>query len=176
VPFNGVDEVAWIKDFKPVTEYSYGRPLIVFRQLEEKAVYTKDKPDSLALARKLTKLGKVVFLPRYVRRDAKGLIVPKDFVDSASLVAKADLFVGVGGTITREAALQGTPAIVITLFEQQYVNDLLIEKGFPIYKTSLQNVFRTAEEHIGKRKDVSHMVADLENPVDTIIKIVDEIH
>jgi len=175
VPFNGVDEVAWIKNFKPTTEYSFGRPLIVFRQLEEKAAYAKDKPDSLALAKKLTKIGEVVFLSRYERKDIKGVIVPKSFVDSASLVAKADLFVGVGGTITREAALQGTPAIIINLFQQQYVNDLLIEQGFPIYKTDLQDVLKIAEKHIGKRKDVSRMLANLENPVDTIVDIVDEV-
>jgi predicted glycosyltransferase len=175
ISFNGVDEVAWIKDFKPTTKYEYGKPLIVFRQLEEHAIYTKNRYDSLVLAKKLTELGNVVFLSRYTRKNVKGLIVPNNFVDSASLVAQADLFVGVGGTITREAALQGTPAIIINLFQQQYVNDFLIEKGFPIYRTDVKDLFKVATECIGKRKNVSHLLDSLENPVDTIASVVDKI-
>lgn len=109
------DEVAWIKGFKPLVKYDFRKPLIVVREVEERAVYVKRKFSSVDLAKKLTRLGSVVFLPRYCRRTIKGLIIPKKFVDSASLVAQADLFVGAGGTITREAALQGTPAIVILL-------------------------------------------------------------
>lgn len=108
IQFNGVDEAAWTKGFEPRTKYHFGKPLIVVRQLEEKAVYSDGKVDMLAIAKKLTKLGNVVFLSRYHRKAVNGLIVPK-FVDSTSLVAQADLFIGVGGTIAREAALQGTP-------------------------------------------------------------------
>ncbi len=175
IGFDGVDEVAWIKNFKPRTKYDFGKPLIVVRQLEEKAVYTKDKWDSFALARRLARLGKVVFLSRYARKGAKGLIVPKGFVDSVSLVAQADLFVGVGGTITREAALQGTPAIVVKMFEDQYVNDLLIKKGFPIFKTNLSDTVKLAKKLLGKKHDVKHLLAELENPVETITNIVGRI-
>ncbi|MEM2567403.1 MAG: DUF354 domain-containing protein, partial [Candidatus Bathyarchaeia archaeon] len=131
--FDGVDEVAWIKGFKPLVKYDFEKPLIVVREVEERAVYVEGKFSFVNLAKKLTRLGNVVFLPRYRRRAIKGLIVPKGFVDSASLVAQADLFVGAGGTITREAALQGTPAIVVDMFQEQYVNDYLAEKGFPIF-------------------------------------------
>ncbi|MEM3641072.1 MAG: DUF354 domain-containing protein, partial [Candidatus Bathyarchaeia archaeon] len=117
ISFDGVDEVAWIKNFKPKIQYDFGKPLIVVRQLEEKAAYIKEKQDMILLARKLMKLGNVIFLSRYHRKKIRGLIVPKEFIDSASLVAQADLFVGVGGTITREAALQGTPAIIVNVFQ-----------------------------------------------------------
>ncbi|NIQ05965.1 MAG: hypothetical protein GWO20_09650, partial [Candidatus Korarchaeota archaeon] len=43
--FDGVDEVAWIKDFEPELEAEYGRPLIVVRQMETEATYTKGKVD-----------------------------------------------------------------------------------------------------------------------------------
>jgi predicted glycosyltransferase len=150
IGFDGVDEVAWIKNFKPKTKYEYGRPLIVVRQIEERAAYTKHRIDSLALAKQLTRLGNVVFLSRYDRKTAEGLIIPRGFIDSASLVAQADLFVGVGGTITREAALQGTPAIIIKLFKDQFVNDLLIKKGFPIFKTDISNAISLAKKLLGK--------------------------
>ncbi|MBX5328102.1 MAG: DUF354 domain-containing protein [Candidatus Bathyarchaeota archaeon] len=172
VSFNGVDEVAWIKNCKPKVWYDFGEPLIVVRQLEEKAVYTKKAVDMISLAKKLTKLGKVVFLSRYHRKTVNDLIVPNEFVDSASLVAQADLFVGVGGTITREAALQGTPAIIVNTFQQQYVNDFLMEKGFPIVKVNPSEVVKTAKELLGKKRDTRQLVDKLENPVDIIGKIV----
>ena len=173
VQFDGVDEVAWIRGFKPLVQYDFGRPLIVVRELEERAVYAKKRFSSIALAKKLTSLGKVVFLSRYRHRPIKGLIVPEGFVDSASLVAQADLFVGAGGTITREAALQGTPAIVVNVFQGQYVNDYLAEKGFAIFKVKISSVVEVARKLLGERKDVSDLVAKLENPVDVILEILE---
>jgi len=175
VSFNGVDEIAWIKNSKPKVRYDFGKPLIVVRQIEEKAVYTQKAVDMISLAKKLTKLGKVVFLSRYHRKTVKGLIIPKGFVDSASLVAQADLFVGAGGTITREAALQGTPAIVVNAFQQQYVNDFLMERGFPIAKVDPSEVAKTAEELLSKKHDVRQLLDKLENPVDIIANIVEKL-
>lgn len=172
VGFNGVDEVAWIRDFKPRIKYDFGRPLIVVRQVEERATYAKGKVDLLLLAKKLTKLGSVVFLSRYSRKRVKNIVVPEEFVDSASLVAQADLFIGVGGTITREAALQGTPAIIVNLFANQYVNDFLAEKGFPIYRAEPSATLDLSRKLLGEKHDVEHLVKELENPVDVIEKIV----
>jgi len=171
ISFSGVDEVAWIKHFKPKITYDFGRPLIVVRQLEEKAIYTDSTANMAVLAKKLTKLGKVVFLSRYQRKTVKNLIVPKGFIDSASLAAQADLFVGVGGTITREAALQGTPAIIVNVFKNQYVNDFLIDKGFPIFRTEPSNAITLAEKLVDKKYEVKHLLDKLEDPVDTIEKI-----
>jgi predicted glycosyltransferase len=173
VQFEGADEVAWIKGFKPRVKYDFGKPLIVVRQVEEKAAYTNAKVDMLALARRLTRLGTVVFLSRYNRERVKDLIVPKRFIDSASLTEEADLFVGVGGTITREAALQGTPAIIIKLYPEQHVNDFLAEKGFPIYKTEMSEALKLAQKLLGEKQNVRHLLDGLENPVDVIEKIVE---
>jgi len=172
IGFDGVDEVAWIKDFEPRIRYDFGRPLIVVRQFEEKAFYTKKKVNLLTLASKLTQFGKIVFLSRYSRKMIRGLVIPKGFVDSVSLVGQADLFVGVGGTITREAALQGTPAIIVNVLRKQHVNDFLAQKGFPIFKAKPSDVLRLAEELLGEKRDVKHLLAKLENPVDVITDIV----
>jgi len=176
--FDGVDEVAWIKNFKPEIRYSYDKPLIVIRQLEEKAAYTSGISDwTRRLAKKLTSLGNVVFLPRYQRRSEKGLIVPKEFVDSASLVSQADLVVSAGGTIAREAALQGVPTIVVKSFEKLYVNDYLAAKGFPIFTVELNEAFEYAKKLLGRKWDVKDLLNSLENPVDVIERIIkEEIH
>jgi predicted glycosyltransferase len=173
--FDGVDEVAWIKGFKPETKYDYGHPLIVARELETRAAYAQDKKDlTKALTKKLATLGKVLFLQRYERRPEKGIIVPKEFVDSATVVSQADLVVSTGGTIAREAALQGTPAIVVQSFEKIHVNDYLAQKGFPIFTVSSDKVLNCVKRNLSKKWNVKHLLNNLENPLDTIQEIVEK--
>lgn len=173
--FEGVDEVAWIKDFKPTTRYNFGKPLIVVRELQTKASYAEGKEDlTKTLTRKLAKLGNVLFLSRYEKGSEKGIIIPDGFVDSASLVADADLVISIGGTIAREAALQGTPTIIIPLIGRFHVNDYLAKKGFPIFTVSLGAVAEYAKKILGKKWNVKPLLDRLENPVDIIERIVTE--
>ena len=174
IQFDGVDEVAWIRDYQPSKQY-YDRPLIVVRQAETKAAYAQRKDDvTLTLARKLTALGNVVFISRYEQRAYKDLLVPQGFVDTASLAAHADLVVGVGGTIAREAALQGTPSLVIPLFGRSHVNDFLADKGFPLFTSTFQQALTNAKEQLGARRNVRQLLQGLENPVNTIAAIAQE--
>jgi predicted glycosyltransferase len=175
VQFKGVDEVAWIKDFNPQTSLDSKRPLIVVRQSEMKAAYALGATDvTVEAAKKLSPLGTVVFLPRYCKPRSRKLKVLDEFVDSASLAAQSDLVVGVGGTIVREAALQGTPSIALSGFGRLQVNEYLSKKGFPLYLVDSSRVLACAKQHLGKRVNVEAQLADLENPVDVIEKIVAE--
>jgi len=172
VQFEGVDEVAWIKGYKPA-KLECEKPLIVVRQAETKAAYADGKTDvTLEIARRLTALGNVVFISRYEKQAQKGLTIPPGFVDTASLAAHADLVVGVGGTIAREAALQGTPSLAIPLFGQSHTNDYLNKKGFPIYTCALKTTLAYAKKHLGTKTDVKELLEELENPVDIIEKII----
>lgn len=169
VHFKGVDEAAWIKNFKPLNRYDFRHPLIVVRQIETNASYALEQDDvTLKLARKLSSLGKVVFLSRYVKETIAGLTVLKDFVDSANLVAHADLVVSVGGTISREAALQGIPSIVTTEFGSTYVNKYISQKGFPLFIADEPEVVTLARKLLGKKFDAEAKLARLENPVDIV--------
>lgn len=173
--FDGVDEVAWIKDFKPKIKYDYRKPLIVVREAEEKAVYAQGKENiTKTLAKKLSRLGNVLFLPRYKKHSIKGLTVSREFIDSASLVVQADLVISAGGTIAREAALQGIPTIVVPIFGKLYVNDYLRERGFPIFTITPEKVLDYAKKLIGKVQDVKNLLEKLENPVDVIERIISE--
>jgi predicted glycosyltransferase len=173
IQFEGVDEVAWVSGYRPV-KLEYEKPLIVVRQAETKAAYAQGKRDiTLEIAQKLTKLGTVVFIPRYQRRKQKGMIIPQGFVDTISLAAHADLVVGVGGTLAREAALQGTPSLVIQLFGRSHTNDYLAEKGFPIVTSTAQRALFNAEKHLGAKKNVKDLLKALENPLGTIEKLIE---
>lgn len=174
VPFNGVDEVAWIKGFKPSKVPALKKPLIVIRQMETKAAYAQGQIDlAETLAKKLASLGNVRFIHRY-NGQGEAFGVREDFVDSASLVANADLVVSSGGTIAREAALQGVPSIAVSEMAKTYVNKYVAQRGFPLFITTQRGVLGYAKKFIGKRFDVKDELAKLENPVDAIEKIVDE--
>lgn len=174
--FDGVDEVAWMKDFKPAIRYDYKRPLIVVRELESKAAYVEEERDvTKILAKKLTSLGNVLFLPRYQKKPEKSLIVPKEFIDTASLVSQADLVISAGGTISREASLQGVPTIVIPLLGRYCVNNYLSKKGFPTFTVNPEKVFSYSKRLLGKKWNVKNLLQKLENPVDVIEGIIKEI-
>jgi hypothetical protein len=174
VQFDGVDEVAWVRLVRRQEIESYEHPLIVVRQSEFKASYMKGKDVMVDIAKKLTSLGSVLFLPRYKREKIEGLTIPEEYVDSLSLAREADLFVGVGGTMAREAALQGTPSIVVPMLGWSYVNDYVSKKGFPLFKVRPSDVLKYAKEYLGKHKDVSKILSKLENSVDVITTLIEE--
>lgn len=175
IQFDGVDEVAWMRDFKPLAAFDFKRPFIVVRQSEVKAAYAEGIMDvTEKIAENLTLLGEVIYLTRYERRPRKGLIVPRGFIDSASLAAQADLVVSVGGTISREAALAGTPSIVVNVFDEIHVNRYLADKGFPIFIVKPEEVTKYAEKYLGKRFDVKDPLKSLEDPVSVIERLVEK--
>jgi predicted glycosyltransferase len=167
IRFRGVDETAWIRDLKPPKTSDFKKPLIVVREFETRAAYALGTVDStLEIARKLESLGNVLLLKRY---DTAG---KNEFVDSVKLVANADLVVSAGGTLSREAALQGVPSIVISQLGRTHVNKYLADKGFPIFMSSKRNVVSLAKRWLGERIDVKDKLAQFDNPVDIIEKAV----
>jgi uncharacterized protein len=175
VSFKGVDEVAWIKGFKPTKISGLENPLIVVRQIETKASYARGKRDhAKSMAEQLAELGNVHLIERYNEED-KAFRTKAEFEDSASLVTNADLVVSYGGTIAREAALQGVPSIAISDMANTYVNRYLAHKGFPLFITTEKGIFGYAKKYLGKSFDVKSKLAELENPVDVIEKVVGSI-
>lgn len=172
VTFKGVDEVAWVKDFKPKKITGLKKPLIVLRQIENKAAYAQNKKDLVkTITENLQKIGNVYLIERYNER-GEPFGVKKDFTDSLSLVANADLVVSYGGTIAREAALMGIPSIAISDMAKTYVNRYLAQKEFPLFITNEQRLHDYAKKYLGKRFNTANKLSQLENPLDTIEKTV----
>ena len=175
VYFKGVDEGAWIKDFKPTKIACLKKPLIVVRQIEAQAAYAKGKRDlAKIIAEQLGKIGNVHLIHRYNEK-GETFGVKEGFLDSADLVANADLVVSYGGTIAREAALQGVPSIAISDMAKTYVNRYLAQKGFPLFMTTEHGILGYAKKYVGKKFDVKDKLAELEDPVDVIEKVVESI-
>ncbi len=173
ISFKGVDEVAWIKGFKQTKISGLEKPLIVVRQIESKAAYVGEKKDAAhTLVEQLSKLGKVHLIERYNGGSERAFKVKENFLDSTNLVANADLVVGCGGTIGREAALLGIPSIAISNMAKTNVNRYLVQRGFPFFATTERGVANYAKKYLGKRFDVTEKLNALEDPVDVIEKVV----
>jgi predicted glycosyltransferase len=158
---------------KPPETSDFKKPLIVVRALETKAAYALRTADhTLEIARKLKVLGNVLLLERYDALGNDAFASKEEIVDSAKVVANADLVVSAGGTIAREAALQGIPSIVISELGRTYVNTYLARKGFPIFMSDARKVLSLAKRHLGKKVDVAAKLAQFDNPVDIIEKTV----
>jgi predicted glycosyltransferase len=85
----------------------------------------------------------MVLLPRgkvqedYYRQERfSGVVVPETSISLADIMAKCDLFIGAGGTMTREAAVLGVPTISIYQDELLDVDRFLMDKGFMVHNTN----------------------------------------
>jgi predicted glycosyltransferase len=124
--YAGFKEEMYLGDFEPDPAVLAslgiergGRPIVVLRTPPSRATYHQF--GNAMFARVLERLGseanaQIVVLVRHAeQRDAiarlahANLAVPEHAVDSRSLLYFADLVIGAGGTMTREAALLGVP-------------------------------------------------------------------
>lgn len=79
---------------------------------------------------------KIVLLPRsegqradYEARKLANLIMPRKALDGANLIAAADLVVSAGGTMNREAAALGVPAVSIYAGKWAAIDQALMDEG-----------------------------------------------
>jgi hypothetical protein len=191
--YKGVDQVAWLKDFKPdesvVSRYVEGdNPLVIFRPPENQATYyaSGDERPSVnlitELAQKYPKT-KFIVMPRYVRQhhdyesiipDNVNMAILVNCIDAPSLMAKADLVMTGGGTMALESALLGTPSITYFPMDLDVVN-YIQQRGFPIHQCKdVPSALRTASRIIEERAkyDVKKQLNALESPINAIDKII----
>ena len=181
IRFKGIEEVAWVKDLKTnrrkimikLFEKEVDK-LVVVRSAEYKACYyRKGCFDLLEIIRKLTKHATIVYIPRYkedgrIFMKEKNVIIPKEVIYTPELVGIADLVISSGGTMGREAALQGTPTISYHFWEA--IMKYLARKRFPVMyipdsskliEKSLQ-ILRDPERY---RVDTSKKLSKMESPI-----------
>ncbi len=187
--FRGVDELLWVKEFKPNIEnveslglkpYSY----IVFRPEEFKAHYYKNLESSviLKLASEIAKLGYTpVIIPRYKEHyeeasRIEGALIPDKPFSGLDLEYYSLAVVTGGISMAREAALLGTPGI--SMFDRIIGVDLALAKiGFPIYYLEsyeealkmIKDIVRDPDKY---KVNTRSMLEKLESPWPIILKWV----
>jgi uncharacterized protein len=146
--YDGTKEDVYLADYEPDAAFasqltSLGIEqrdvLVLMRPPADDALYHRfentlfDETLDKALATLDTK---VVLLPRnleqrqrYVGRPERNLIVPQEPMRGADLIANSDLVISAGGTINREAAALGVPAISIYAGKWAAVDQMLVEEG-----------------------------------------------
>jgi predicted glycosyltransferase len=158
--YDGLKEELYLGDFEPdpaiLERLGIERPdvLVVARSGATRAAYHGYADDLFLEA--LRRLGRrpevtVVALARHPehRRELEALglpnlVVPVGAVDGRSLVREADLFIGAGGTMTRESALLGTPTLSVFGGEEAAVDRALERRGVLAKMRSAQDVDRVA--------------------------------
>jgi predicted glycosyltransferase len=63
------------------------------------------------------------------RHRSENVIMPREALDGATLIAAADLVVSAGGTMNREAAALGVPAATVYAGEWAAVDEALVREG-----------------------------------------------
>jgi uncharacterized protein len=145
VRYSGFKEELYLAEFEPsgrvVTELGLDevrdRVLAVFRPPPAGALYHRSVNERFDdVLREAVERDDVhaVLLPRWTEQSTKyrgmpGLCVPDKAIDACSLMASADVVIGAGGTMNREAALLGTPAYTVFTGALAAVDAELIRLG-----------------------------------------------
>jgi len=185
IHYDGLEELAYVntefekpKFLKVIDEQK--KPIILFRDAEYQAVYCKNvRINSEKLLQELTKLGTVIYLPRYEEEYAKfdkipNVWVPPEPVLTAQLIPYIDLMVGSGGTACRETALCGIHTINFHFWDVQA--RYLYKKGFPIQIShNINHIINKAKKILDnpQKIDTKKTLNTLESPIPTWIKYIE---
>jgi predicted glycosyltransferase len=146
--YEGIKEDVYLADFKadPGFEKTLSKlgisgddVLVTLRPPASEALYHRFENelfDQLLERLLTTRAVKVVLLPRndsqrktYAARSNSNLVLPDAPLDGANLIASSDLVVSAGGTMNREAAALGVPAVSIFLGEWAAIDEQLLNEG-----------------------------------------------
>ena len=77
----------------------------------------------------------------YRKAKFQGVMIPSEPLTLEDMALQCSLFIGAGGTMTREAAVLGIPTISIYQSDLLAVDRYLIDKGYMSHKTDLTAEF-----------------------------------
>jgi hypothetical protein len=165
VQYHALDPWAWLRDFEPDRRVldelglDESSPIVTFRVPEVFASYLLGNSGAhmamkefIAQFLELKGDAQVVVVPRY-REQVQELkavfgdrfVLCESVIDGASLLAFSDVFVGMGGTMSAEAALLGTPTI--SSYPERYViEDYLIGEGLITKEVDPERLLREIME------------------------------
>jgi hypothetical protein len=154
IHYPGVKEGTYLWDYKPSSHSGIlpdrgGRAVVFIRPEPWAAQYYSGKRnfiDDLLVA--IKDRFSVVLLPRgkaqedhYRQARFEGVFIPSHSMTLEDIMGNCDLFIGAGGTMTREAAVLGIPTISIYQDQMLDVDRFLIEKGFMVHRPNLTAEF-----------------------------------
>lgn len=193
VRYNGTCEVSHLEDFV------YNENILEDLNLEikkDKLIFMRPEP-SLAsyldadctksvltpIVEALKDDADILIIPRFKTQgklfeDIENVHIIQTPVDTFSLMKKADLVIGAGGTMNREAALLGTPVISCYPGKQLSVDTYYINKGLMKRSTQLDEIIKLSKELLYKNHENVTIKTDnlIELIVNQIYQTYDEYH
>jgi predicted glycosyltransferase len=188
--YRALDPAAWLKRARrhesAVPALDSREPTIVVRLEESYAPYMIGTDRGwgerlLAVLVKEFKGSNIVVLYRYEDQlsritslYSKSCIFPRGVVDGVELLQKADLFVGLGGTMTTEAALLGVPAVSAFQGGLLYTESYLTAKGILRKSHNPQEIVRLGRQLLQRerREAISRkakaVLDSMEDPVERV--------
>jgi len=146
--YEGTKEDVYLADFSPDSAFAgvlrklgvaSEDVLVVVRPPAREALYHRFESELFdeLLARLSSRDGaRIILLPRsdaqrleYEKRGWPNMIMPREALDGANLIAAADLVVSAGGTMNREAAALGVPAASIYGGRWAAIDEELVKEG-----------------------------------------------
>jgi len=190
IQYNAMDEYVIVKGRihrSGVSKLSLSKPkTILIRTHESKAAYFSSKIDIIKVIKKIAKEFSncnVIILGRYSdeikhlkKTLSKKIIVLDKVVDSGEILAKCDVFIGSGGTMTSEAALRGVPTIsydAVPNLDEKF----LIRKGLMKRAKSSNQIIKLASKLLNsdKEKFKKNTKKFLDSMEDPYLKLVETI-
>jgi len=192
--YHALDPAAWLKRNPPegpIPDLDRGKQTVTVRVQESDAPYLSGADatvtDSLleSLVEGFSDCN-IVVLCRYdyqvgeVRRKfGSKCIVPDEVVSGHTLLTKTDVFIGMGGTMTAEAALMGVPAI--SLFQGMLFTDRYLEKvGLMERPLTVAAAAKRARKFLDSKAKANHQNAakkvldSMEDPVPVVARLVEK--
>lgn len=144
IRYPGVKEGVYLWNYQPKTSGSFridnieNKKVIFIRPEPRTAQYYTGECNFIDdLLIELKEKFKIVLLPRgkvqegyYRQKKFAGITVPEKSISLNEIMENCDLFIGAGGTMTREAAVLGVPTISIYQDKLLDVDNFLIKRGF----------------------------------------------
>lgn len=182
VRYNGTCEITHLEDF----EYNENILKELNLDLDDKKIILMRPEPSLAsylntdctksvltpIVNELKDIANILVIPRFkaqstLFKDIPHVHVIETPVDTFSLMKRADLVIGAGGTMNRESALLGTPVISCYPGKQLSVDKYYIKKELMQRSTNLNEIIKLSKELLSDKKNKKELETD--NLIDLIV-------
>jgi predicted glycosyltransferase len=189
--YRALDPAAWLKrkalPKPPQMPLKAGKPTILVRLEESYAPYmigTDEAWTSKVLQRLSDDFGdcNLIALCRYPdqlemvkQKFGSTYVVPEKVVDGAGLIRQSDVFIGMGGTMTTEAALIGVPTISAYQGSGLYTERYLLSMGLLLKTHNLDKLSGLVRKSLTKkyhdhcRNKAKRLLDSMEDPVERIV-------
>ena len=198
VVYRALDPAAWLKrNIQPksepkLTQLDRSKKIVAIRLEESQAYYLN--PDNLkwttsvidSILREESEANLLILSRNQMQREALKeryggeLIVLEEPYFGPTLLKSVDVFIGMGGTMTVEAALIGVPTISAQRVGRLYTEEYLVEQGLLLKPGSPEAVAKTAKEMLRDTKLRTQLAAKarkilsrMEDPVEKIASTIE---